>query len=58
MMMLAVSSCSNAKPQDPNELAVRAAKVYYDYLIAGNYEAYVDDSIVPTAFLAAIASSL
>lgn len=42
MMMLAVSSCSNAKPQDPNELAVRAAKVYYDYLIAGNFEAYVD----------------
>ena len=42
MTLLAASSCSPAKPQNPNELAVRAAKVYYDYLIAGNFEAYVD----------------
>lgn len=57
MTLLAASSCSPAKPQNPNELAVRAAKVYYDYLIAGNFEAYVDDSTVPTAYQAAIASS-
>ena len=50
MTLLAASSCSPAKPQNPNELAVRAAKVYYDYLIAGNFEAYVDGFYRPGSY--------
>ena len=42
LVVLAVASCGKTEVQNPNELAVRAAKVYYDYLIPGNYEAYVD----------------
>ena len=57
LVVLAVASCGKTEVQNPNELAVRAAKVYYDYLIAGNYEAYVDGFYRPTASPAAIANS-
>lgn len=40
------NSCSQPKP---DELASRAAKIYYDYLLAGNYEAYIDGIYQPDA---------
>lgn len=39
-------SCSQPKP---DELAGRAAKIYYDYLLEGKYDAYVDGIYQPDA---------
>lgn len=40
-MTLFVVGCSMNKAK-PEEVAGRAAKIYYDYLLAGDYESYVD----------------
>ena len=39
---LFLASCRNAEGPKPEDLAGKAAKLYYDNLIAGNYAAYVD----------------
>lgn len=38
---MAVVGCSTDKVK-PEEVAGRAAKIYYDYLLAGDYASYVD----------------
>lgn len=43
---VAVAGCS-VKDAKPEEIAGRAAKVYYDYLLEGKYEAYVDGFCQP-----------
>ena len=40
-LILTISSCSEQKP-DQGEVAGRAAKLYYEYLLQGKYDAYVD----------------
>ena len=52
VVLLAVA-CGKPAAPDPNEVAGRAAKAYYDYLLHGKYAAYVDgfyrpDSIPPS----------
>lgn len=49
--MTVLASCENKKA-DPAEIVGKTAKVYYDYLLHGNYDAFVDgtyrkDSIPP-----------
>ena len=41
-----VAGCSKA---DPGEVAARSAKQYYDYLLEGKYEAFVDGRYQPEA---------
>lgn len=43
---------------DPNAVAVRAAKVYYGYLLAGNYAAYVDGFYRPDSIPASYREQL
>lgn len=40
--LLTMLSCRRAEGPKPEELAGKAAKLYYENLIAGNYAAYVD----------------
>ena len=42
IVMLSLASCHTSDGPKPEDLAARAAKAYYDYLVAGNYAAYVD----------------
>ena len=44
--LLLLAACGRKQP-DPNEVMGRVAKAYYDYLIQGNYEAYVDGFYQP-----------
>lgn len=41
-MVVFFVSCSSGKNPDPGVLAGKAAKVYYDKLLQGNYAEYVD----------------
>lgn len=41
-MVVALAACSSDKTPDAGEFAGRAAKVYYDHLLNGQYAAYVD----------------
>ena len=45
-ILLAFSACEK-KGADPNEVMGRAAKIYYDYLVEGKYDAYVDGFYQP-----------
>ena len=42
LFILVLASCSKPAEPKPEEVAGRAAKAYYDYLIQGKYDAYVD----------------
>ena len=42
MIALAFVACRKTADINPNDIAARAAKTYYDYLLHGKYEAYVD----------------
>lgn len=42
LFILSFASCSKPIEPKPEEIAGRAAKAYYDYLIQGKYDAYVD----------------
>ena len=42
LVLLSSVSCRRAEAAAPSEVAARAAKAYYDYLIQGKYESYVD----------------
>ena len=44
--LLLLAACGRKQP-DPGEVMDRVAKAYYDYLIQGNYEAYVDGFYQP-----------
>ena len=41
-VLICVCSCGGSTAPNPDEVAARAAKLYYDYLREGKYEAYVD----------------
>ena len=41
-LALTIASCNNAEQAKPEEMVGRVAKTYYDYLIEGKYEAFVD----------------
>lgn len=45
--LAACLSACNKSGIDPNEVMGQAAKVYYEYLIHGKYEAYVDGFYQP-----------
>ena len=40
--VLSLSACRKPEAPNPDEVCVRAAKVYYDCLLHGRYDAYVD----------------
>ena len=42
MIVLAFVSCRKTADINPNDVAAQAARTYYDYLLRGKYEAYVD----------------
>ena len=42
LLALSVSACRKAAAPNPDDVCVRAAKAYYDYLLHGRYDAYVD----------------
>ena len=42
LIILSFASCSKPVEPKPEEEAGRAAKAFYDYLIQGKYDAYVD----------------
>ncbi len=44
---LLMFSCSSQHKPTPEEMAGRTAKLYYDYLLEGKYEAYVDGLYQP-----------
>lgn len=56
MTAAVLCGCSAHEPH-AGEIAGNAAKLYYDWLAEGKYDAYVDDSTVPTASPAPIASN-
>lgn len=40
LLVVALFSCESKK-NDPGEIVGKTAKIYYDYLLNGNYDAYV-----------------
>lgn len=42
LLILSFASCGKPVEPKPEEVAGRAAKAFYDYLIQGKYDAYVD----------------
>lgn len=56
-VLLSAWSCS-AVPPSPDEVAGRAAKLYYDYLVEGKYEAYVDGFYQPDSIPASYREQL
>ena len=42
LIILSFASCGKPVEPKPEEVAGRAAKAFYDYLIQGKYDAYVD----------------
>ncbi|WP_018464900.1 DUF4878 domain-containing protein [Segatella paludivivens] len=41
LLVTVLFSCSSQK-KDPSEIVGKTAKIYYDYLLNGDYEAFVD----------------
>ena len=39
---LSLGACRKAEAPNPDEVCARAAKAYYDFLLHGRYDAYVD----------------
>lgn len=52
-VLMAAVACKNDEPK-PEEVALQAAKVYYDQLLHGDYDAYVEGTLkgdsVPPAY--------
>ena len=53
LTLMGVAACRGTEGPKPEELAARTAKIYYDYLLEGKYEAFIDgfyqpDSIPPS----------
>ncbi len=42
LLILSFASCRKAEDVKPEVLMAQTAKIYYDYLLQGKYEAYVD----------------
>lgn len=55
-VQLLMADCS--KTPDPAEVAARAAKQYYDYLLEGKFEAFVDGRYQPEAIPASYRDNL
>lgn len=47
MMILGLACCSKPKAADPAEVAGRAAKLYYEYLLKGDYASFIDGCYRP-----------
>ena len=58
LVCVAVVACRKAERPDPNEVAARTAKLYYDNLVHGNAEAYVDAFYRPDSIPASYRSQL
>ena len=54
---LALAACKQEGP-DPSEVAGQAARSYYEYLVKGNCEAYVDGFYQPDSLPASYRSQL
>ena len=54
----ALSACNRGVEPDAGEVAGRAAKIYYDYLVEGKYDAYVDGFYRPDSIPASYRSQL
>lgn len=50
-------ACSKKKEVDQGELAGRAAKLYYEQLLKGQYEAFLEVRIVLRSYLIVIESN-
>ena len=55
--LLALAACKQEGP-DPAEVAGQAARTYYEYLVKGNCEAYVDGFYQPDSLPASYRSQL
>ena len=55
-LLMAVAACTS-KGVDQGEVAARAAKQYYDYLLQGDYASFVDGIFAMTVFLTHIGSN-
>ena len=42
LTLFSFASCGKGEEPNPEELVAKTAKTYYDYLIQGKYDAYVD----------------
>ena len=58
ILLLSLVSCHKAEGPKPEDLAGRAAKVYYEYLRDGNYAAYVDGFYRPDSIPASYREQL
>lgn len=58
LLVLSLSSCGKTEGPKPEELAGRAAKVYYEYLRDGKYSAYVDGFYRPDSIPASYREQL
>ena len=58
LFILSFVSCRNAEGPKPDEMVARAAKIYYEYLREGKYEAYVDGFYRPDSIPASYREQL
>ena len=55
---LSLISCGKSESPNPDEVAANSAKVYYDYLLRGDYAAYVDGFYRPDSIPASYREQL
>ncbi|MGM9704614.1 MAG: hypothetical protein ACI3YB_01315 [Prevotella sp.] len=56
--VLTLCACGGSHGPDAGEVAGRTAKIYYDYLIEGKYDAYVDGFYRPDSIPASYRAQL